>query len=537
MMKKLLIILIGLTIATPVFAAPYFRQEAGLVPITDSTYYLGTTTPSLKAWLNIITDEICLAGSCRTTWPSGGGGGSGNVATSSAETNTYVPFWTSTGATPAELSGGVAGFIFDSTLTKLTVTNLQSTNSTSTNATSTNLFGGLFTANSLRIGGSASTTISSAGSLAIPTGANLTVTDLTSALTLTGAGGIFAEYTGTTCTNQFVRVLSALGVATCATVGTADVSGLDISDDTNLAATWPVILTGDTLTFGGLSTTTALTTGRVPYVSGVNTFADVATSSLVQSTGVNIANGTTAYVLGAQPTFTVDQAFTPTWTGAHIFDSITRSTTTSATSTNFFSTTASTTNFYGGGLTTCQTNNVLTYDGAGRFGCEADDSGSGSPDSKWATTTSALNPNAIFPNGTANTLVGIGTSTPMYQLTIASSTGPQLSLSDSAGFAQWAFRNAGGNFYLSTTTIAGTATSTRSIFSIIKGGLTGLFGFGTSTPTTQIDIYSNATTTLKLDSDSASQGACLELKDRDGSGYTYLYVNNGVMFSSTISCK
>src|SRR3990167_3248145 len=196
MMKKLLIILIGLTIATPVFAAPYFRQEAGLVPITDSTYYLGTTTPSLKAWLNIITDEICLAGSCRTTWPSGGGGGSGNVATSSAETNTYVPFWTSTGATPAELSGGVAGFIFDSTLTKLTVTNLQSTNSTSTNATSTNL--------------------SLSG--------QLDVDNLTSALTLTGAGGIFAEYTGTTCTNQFVRVLSALGVATCESVITSDIT-------------------------------------------------------------------------------------------------------------------------------------------------------------------------------------------------------------------------------------------------------------------------------------------------------------------------
>src|SRR3989344_3593164 len=67
------------------------------------------------------------------------------------------------------------------------------------------------------------------------------------------------------------------------------------------------------------------------------------------------------------------------------------STTTNATTTNFFSTTASTTNFYGGGLTTCQSNNVLTYDGAGRFGCEADDSGGGgAPDTLWATTTSAL---------------------------------------------------------------------------------------------------------------------------------------------------
>lgn len=52
---------------------------------------------------------------------------------------------------------------------------------------------------------------------------------------------------------------------------------------------------------------------------------------------------------------------------------------TSATTTNSFSTTASSTNFFttlfnGAGLSTCQTNNVLTWSG-GTFGCEADDTG------------------------------------------------------------------------------------------------------------------------------------------------------------------
>lgn len=52
------------------------------------------------------------------------------------------------------------------------------------------------------------------------------VDNLTSALVITGSTGIFAEYTGTTCTNQFTRALSALGVATCETVSlTADVTG------------------------------------------------------------------------------------------------------------------------------------------------------------------------------------------------------------------------------------------------------------------------------------------------------------------------
>ena len=52
---------------------------------------------------------------------------------------------------------------------------------------------------------------------------------------------------------------------------------------------------------------------------------------------------------------------------------------TSATTTNFFSTNASSTNLYGisingFSLTTCQTNNVLTW-ASGIFGCEADDTG------------------------------------------------------------------------------------------------------------------------------------------------------------------
>lgn len=58
------------------------------------------------------------------------GSGSGNVSTSSAETAGRVPFWTSTAATPAALSGGVAGFAWDNTLSRLTATNASTTNLT-----------------------------------------------------------------------------------------------------------------------------------------------------------------------------------------------------------------------------------------------------------------------------------------------------------------------------------------------------------------------------------------------------------------------
>lgn len=116
---------------------------------------------------------------------------------------------------------------------------------------------------------------------------NTYLPSLTSALVLAGSAGLLAEYTGIDCTNQFVRDVGADVAGTCATVGSADVagldstdiSGLDISDDTNLAATWPSILTGDTLSFGGLSTSTAAVQGNLPYFSGVNTFANVATNT------------------------------------------------------------------------------------------------------------------------------------------------------------------------------------------------------------------------------------------------------------------
>ena len=62
--------------------------------------------------------------------------------------------------------------------------------------------------------------------IVVNTGATLTVTDLTSALIVTNASGVMAEYAGTSCTNQFIQSLSALGVATCVDVDLAtDITG------------------------------------------------------------------------------------------------------------------------------------------------------------------------------------------------------------------------------------------------------------------------------------------------------------------------
>ena len=54
-------------------AAPVFRIERSIIPETDSLFYLGTTSPSTRAWRGLIVDEICLAGDCQTTWSAGAG--------------------------------------------------------------------------------------------------------------------------------------------------------------------------------------------------------------------------------------------------------------------------------------------------------------------------------------------------------------------------------------------------------------------------------------------------------------------------------
>jgi len=82
--------------------------------------------------------------------------------------------------------------------------------------------------------------------------------------------------------------------------------------------------------------------------------------------------------------------------------------------------------------------------------------------------------------GTKNNRIGIATTTPLYVLSVFSTSTPQLALSNGAGIAQWTQRNAGGNLYLATTTVAGTATSSPSALTII--GSSGNVGIASTTP-------------------------------------------------------
>jgi hypothetical protein len=113
--------------------------------------------------------------------------------------------------------------------------------------------------------------------------------------------------------------------------------------------------------------------------------------------------------------------------------------------------------------------------------------GTGGGSSQWATST--INTFGIVTAGAG--YVGIGTSTPLYTLHISSSTAPQIALGAGAGVAMWAFRNAGGNLYFATTTVAGTSTSTPFLTILNSGTL----AIGTTTPTRNSVLNIVGTTT------------------------------------------
>jgi hypothetical protein len=141
--------------AQPALGAPYMAQQRTIVPETTDMYELGTTS---REWLRTFTQTLCLNGdcksawptggsgvgtstnpfmatyyvatstliasqfpyasttalsattlcltgdTCRTTWPTSGSGGGGNVSTSSVPVLGQLAYWTTTTATPALLS-------------------------------------------------------------------------------------------------------------------------------------------------------------------------------------------------------------------------------------------------------------------------------------------------------------------------------------------------------------------------------------------------------------------------------------------------
>lgn len=120
-------------------------------------------------------------------------------------------------------------------------------------------------------------------------------------------------------------------------------------------------------------------------------------------------------------------------------------------------------------------------------------SSGGGSNSKWATSTPNV---AIYPNGA--TWVGIGTTTPRFNLQLASSTAPQLALSTgNATDPHWTMRNTGGTLFIGTSSPTTFATNTPSALSLSSTG-SALLGIGTSSPFAVLSVVNNLSSAQPL---------------------------------------
>lgn len=132
---------------SPFFSTFSFGTATGTSATTTNFFSTTASTTNLFGTnINGFGLSTCSGATDALTWAAGLFGchaiavAGTAVSTSSAETATYVPFWTTTAATPALLSGGDSGFTWNNTSKKLTVTNYGATTGTTTSATSTSFF-------------------------------------------------------------------------------------------------------------------------------------------------------------------------------------------------------------------------------------------------------------------------------------------------------------------------------------------------------------------------------------------------------------
>lgn len=195
--------------------------------------------------------------------------------------------------------------------------------------------------NKLYVGGTATTTIDSTGNIVIPSGSNLTVTGktdgcatfATGVLNSTGsacgsASGITSigptgqglagptvtvassttgtDFTVTGSSNTLTFNLPVASASNSGKLSSSDWSTFN-SKQATIGVTWPITLSGATVGFNGLSTSSPAVVGNIPYFSGVNTFANVATSTETCTSPLSCTNffvvgtGGGAITLGTVP--------------------------------------------------------------------------------------------------------------------------------------------------------------------------------------------------------------------------------------------
>lgn len=269
-----------------------------------------------------------------------------------------------------------------------------------------------------------------------------------------------------------------------------------------ISTTWPITLSGATLGFNGLSTSTPAVVGNIPYFSDVNKFANVATSAIAVSSSFGYTGTLGAFVGGTGGTLSIANAgisnamlanstISGIALGASLGD---------LTAGNGSLTFSATYNGSAARNIVLNTANTNTWSVLQNF-------------SLASTSQLSVFNNAYFGATATSTFTSTGA------LGIASST-------------PWGLLSVNPNGISGPSFVVGSSTLTHFI---IKND--GKVGIGTTSPTTLLQLFSTGTTTQSLDSNAASKGGCIEIKDRDGVGYTYLTANNGQVFTSQTSCK
>lgn len=337
--------------------APVARYERELTPVSDSTQYLGTTSPSTIAWRGLIVDEICFTGdSCETAWPLGGGGGSGGT-------------WSTT-------TSGVTGQLFNYPNNNDDIVTIGSNSSTTAEFYYDPNIQSLFVK-------SASSTI--AGVLDVV--GNFKLPLLSQGLLYNGSGGLTNSVGTTTLTassplslsQPVVKVGGSNSVLTIDTSGTwsgnaGTASALAANGGNCSAGSFPL----------GVDASGAVESCTDAWTEAENTaaaYAAQATTITIAGTSNQITSSAGAQSLAANRTWTLsfpNQVIFPQY---------------ASTTLGFSTPYASSTSWFGGGLTSCSngtTEKLLYNSTTGQFSCGTDQNTGGGTSAYEIATTSDI---------------------------------------------------------------------------------------------------------------------------------------------------
>lgn len=283
---KILTATIGtLTIGTLLVIGANARLAGDLIPSSDNTYDVGTSTHGWRDGTfkrSLKTPELCLLGDCRSVWPTGGGGGGSGtewtdngVFLSNTTPTRGVVAWTSL-RTPFVMATSTGISISASGTAALT--NMTATNATTTNASSTAFFSTNGNVTSLRFTGATGTSGSVTGiwSMGTATGTNGNFNSAAIGV-LTGGNSSFAQSTST-----FLAFTNGSGTAL-----TLNNKQICLADGTNCPSSGGGTITSSTWQFNQTSNIAYLTTSTQDLLVGGNTTATA--GFIVDRTGSGVS--------------------------------------------------------------------------------------------------------------------------------------------------------------------------------------------------------------------------------------------------------